>query len=282
MRPISWLGLSVLLPLAAASPARAQAVLETPAPSPKARVDQRVGLTDFQLEYSSPGVKNRKIWGGLVPEGKVWRTGANAATKLTVSRDFTFGDKAIKAGAYSLWTIPGKTTWTVILSSAATVFGTEYDEKTDVARITVKPVALPAARERMTFLFSDTTDDGTNLDLEWEKLRVRIPIKVDTRKQMQAAVEQVTSEAWRPHYAAARWLLDSNGDVDQALGFVEKSIAIRPTWNNHWVKAQLLGKKGKKAEAVAAAQQAQQLGKGDEGFENFAKENVAKAIDGWK
>src|SRR5687768_12523971 len=171
MKPAHRL-LTAALTLAVAAPAAAQN-LETPAPSPRARVEQRVGVTDFKLEYSSPAVKKRKIWGDLVPYDKVWRLGANAATKLEVSRDFTFGDKSVKAGTYSVYAIPGKTTWTLVLNSSTTGNPTEPDAKTDVARITVKPMVLPAPRERMTFVFSDTTEDSTNLDLEWEKLRVR-------------------------------------------------------------------------------------------------------------
>src|SRR4051812_31675087 len=101
--------LVVVAAVALLSPvAAAQAVIETPSPSPKARVEQRVGVTDVAIDYSSPGVKARKIWGELVPYDKVWRAGANAPTKLTVSRDFTFGGAAVKAGSYSVFMTPGK------------------------------------------------------------------------------------------------------------------------------------------------------------------------------
>src|SRR5689334_5707801 len=100
--------------------ASAQTAIETPAPSPKARVEQRVGITDVSIDYSSPGVKGRKIWGDVVPYDKVWRAGANAPTKLTVSRDFTFGTTPVKAGSYSLFVTPGKKTWTVALNTDLT------------------------------------------------------------------------------------------------------------------------------------------------------------------
>ncbi len=256
--------------------------LETPAPSPRAKVEQRVGLTDFSIEYSSPGVKGRKVWGELVPYDKLWRTGANAATKLTASRDFTIGDKAVKAGTYSLHTIPGKKTWTVVLNSNADANPGNYDEKLDVARVTVKPGALPIARERLTFVFSDTTDESTILDLEWEKVRVRTLLSVETGKQVAAAIEKATDGAWRPHHDAADYLLDTGGDLNRAMGFADKSIAIKPTWWNHWLKAQILGKQGKKAEATAAAREAQNLGKGDQAYEGFFKPQIEKALAGWK
>jgi hypothetical protein len=247
-----------------------------------ARVEQHVGVTDFSVEYSSPGVKGRKIWGDLVAYDELWRTGANAATKLEASGDFTFGGTSVPAGTYSLLTIPGKKSWTVILNSKADLSGTRgYDQSNDVARATVKPAAAPM-RERMAFLFSNTTDDATRLDLEWEKQRVSVPIQVETRNQVMTNIDETLAEAWRPHFASARWLLENDGDLGQAIEYVNTSIAIKPTWWNNWVKAQILAKQGNSTEAVAAAEQAKSLGAGDEVFEGFFKENIDKAIADWK
>lgn len=280
--PLSTCALVSLPALLLGPAALAQDVPDLPRPSPLARVEQRVGVTDFAVEYSSPGVKGRKIWGGLVPYDELWRTGANAATKLEVSHDFTFGDKSVPAGTYSLFTIPGKKSWTVILNSKADLPGTRgYEEKDDVARVTVETTTA-SMRERMTFLFSNTTDDSTRLDLEWEKLRVSVPIQVDTRQQVMANIEKALDSAWRPHFVSARWLLENDGDLTKAIEWVNTSIAIKPTWWNSWVKAQILAKQGKPAEAVAAAEQAKNLGAGDEVFESFFEENVDKAIADWK
>ncbi|MFN7966815.1 MAG: DUF2911 domain-containing protein [Acidobacteriota bacterium] len=265
-----------------ASAVFAQSALETPAPSPKARAEQRVGITDFAIDYSSPGVKGRPIWGALVPYNQLWRTGANSATKLTASRDFSFGGKAVPAGSYSIFTIPTSSSWTVILNSDWEQGGTDsYDEKKDVARITVTPEPLPAARERMTFLYSDTTDSSANLDLEWEKLRVRIPLAVDTKAQVMKGIDSSLSDAWRPHFMAARYLLDSGGDLNQALAYINTSIGIQPGWWNNWIKAQVLAKLGKKSEAITVAQQSQNLGKGNETYAFFSAQ-IAKAIEDWK
>ena len=264
------------------SGAYAQAAPELPQPSPKARVEQRVGLTDFAVDYSSPGVKGRKIWGGLVPFDQLWRTGANAATTFKASRDFTFDGVAVPAGTYALFTIPGRKTWTVILNTNTKVAATRgYEEKDDVARVSVTPESV-APRERLAFLFSNTTDDATRLDLEWEKLRVSVPITVDTAAQAHANIDKAIDDAWRPHFASARWLLDTGGDLNQALAYIDTSIGIKSTWWNNWVKAQILAKQGHTAEAVAAAEQAQALGKGDQTFEGFFKDDVAKSIAEWK
>jgi hypothetical protein len=264
--------------LACAGLARAEGI-ETPQPSPHARVEQRIGLTDVAVDYSSPGVKGRKIWGELVPFDKPWRTGANAATKLIASRDFSFGGAAVKAGTYSLYTVPGKTSWAVVLGANAEVWGTEVADKDKVvAQVTVKPTALAQPRERMIFLFSDATEGSANLDLEWEKLRVRVPITVDTKGQVNASIEKTMADAWRPYQTAARYLLESGGDLDRALGYIDRSIAITSSWQNNLYRAQILAKKGQKAEAHAAALQAQNLGAGDQGYEGFGKDQVAKVI----
>jgi hypothetical protein len=267
------------IPLSASS-ASAQA-LEVPPLSPHARVEQRVGLTELSIDYSSPGVKGRKIWGDLVPYDKAWRAGANGATKLTASRDFSFGGKPVKAGTYSLFVIPTKAQWTVLLNSDPAVGADDRDAKKDVASFTVAPAALAAPRERLIYLFNDTQDDRTSLDLEWERVRIRMPIGVDTKAQMTAAIEKVTGEIWRPHLIAAGYYFNS-GDHDRALSFAEKSIALGAHWRNEWLRAQILGKKGKKAEATAAANRALTLGKGDEGFERNTKADVTKALAGWK
>jgi hypothetical protein len=275
--------LTGLLALALASaPAAAQSALEMPAPSPKAKVEQRVGVTDFAVEYSSPAVKGRAIWGALVPFDQLWRTGANAATKFTASRDFSFAGTAVPKGTYALFTIPGKSSWTVILNTKADASGTAgYDEKNDVARVTLTPASPGAPVERLTFTFADTSDDAAKLVLDWEKVRVAIPISVDTKDHVRGDIDKTLGDAWRPHFQSARWLLESNGDLDQALAYVTTSIAIKPNWWNNWVKAQILGKKGMKAEAIAAAEQSQALGKGDNVF-GFFSEDIAKALADWK
>jgi hypothetical protein len=266
--------------LVTAAPASAE--LQVPQPSPSAKVEQQVGISTFQLQYSSPGVKGRTIWGGVVPLDKPWRTGANASTKLVASHDFTFGGKKVPAGSYALYSIPGKDSWTLVLNTSADSWGAMgYDTKKDVARVTVKPQAIPS-RERMTFVFTDTTDDTTNLDLEWEKVRVSVPLKVDTKGLVLANIDQNLNEAWRPHFTAARWLLDSGGDLNAALKYVDTSIAVKPTWWNHWVKAQVLAKQGKSTDAVQAGTKAQELGKGDRVYEGFFKGEIEKSIADWK
>jgi hypothetical protein len=275
---------SILLVLALssfASVASAQVVVELPQLSPKARIEQRVGITDVSLDYSSPAIKGRKIWGDLVPYDKAWRAGANQATKLTVSRDFSFGGTAVKAGSYSVFMTPTKASWTVALNSDVAATQENVDATKHVASVTVKPVALPAARERLRYTLDDTQDDRTMLTLEWERVRIQVPITINTASFVNTNIERATNAAWRPHFASAGYL-NETGQTDRALAMVERSIAIHPHWQNEWLRAQILYKKGNKAEAKASASKAQELGKGDQGFEQFGKANLQKTVAGWK
>ncbi|MCB9649778.1 MAG: DUF2911 domain-containing protein [Deltaproteobacteria bacterium] len=259
----------------------AQDAPETPAPSPAASVMARVGLTDITVDYSAPGVKGRPIWGKLVPYNELWRTGANKATQIRFSRDVEIGGKAVPAGAYSLFTIPTASSWTVIINKNTELWGTNgYDEKEDVVRTTVKPVAIPA-RERLTFIFSDSDDDGTRLDIEWEKVRVSLPIKVATKAQVTKSIETTLADVWRPHARSAKYLLDTDGDLKTALAYADTSIGIKGTWYNYWVKAQILGKMGNKKDAAAAAEKALSLGDKSGAFA-FYSGQMKDALKKWK
>lgn len=260
--------------------AAAQPALELPQLSPKARVDQRVGVTDFSVEYSSPAAKGRKIWGDLVPYDKAWRAGANQSTKLTASRDFKLGTTPVKAGSYSVFMIPGEKSWTVILNADLNA-GANHDPKKDIARATVTPARLAEPRERLAYIFSETKDDQTALDLEWETVRVRVPLSVDTRAHVNAGIDTAVGDAWQPHFMSANYLF-STGDVKRAQPLVEKSIQIKPTFRNEWLNAQILMKNGKKAQAKAAAARALKLGQGNQGFEQFWKGEITKTVATWK
>jgi hypothetical protein len=268
-----------LITASLATSARAQ--LELPAPSPKATVSQRVGLTDISIEYSSPAVNKRKIWGELVPFDKPWRTGANASTKITFSKDVKVAGQAVPAGTYSIVTHPTAKGWTLALNKDLTLFsgGGEYDAKKDHVRVPLTTAEIPL-RERMVFIFTDTTADKTRLDLEWEKLRLSLPIEADTAKQVAANIAGAVDNAWRPHANAARYLAENGGDLATALKYADQSIAIQSTWFNQWIRADILKRQNNVAEAKKAAQVSWDLGQKDKNF--FFKDQVAKALKEWK
>lgn len=261
-----------------AMPALAQ--LQLPAPSPAAKVSQAVGVSEISIEYSSPAVKGRKIWGELVPNDKAWRSGANSATKITFSHPVTFGDKAVPAGSYAIVSLPSQKGWKVMLNSDLGLWrgGAPYDAAKDVASVSATTTAIPA-RERLTYLFTDTTDTGTRLDLEWEKLRVSVPITVDTATFAKANIAQAEKSAASMHASAASYLADAK-DHAAALKHADAAVAANPTWYAHWTRADVLSQMGKYAEARKAAQTAWDLGQKDKNF--FARDEVSQALAEWK
>jgi hypothetical protein len=254
--------------------------LELPRPSPNAKVTQTVGVTDISVDYSSPAVRGRKIWGGLVPYGQVWRAGANAATKITFSRDVVVGKTAVPAGSYSFFVLPTANKWTLILNKDANQFGAfTYKKGEDLVRVEVKPQPAPM-RERLAYAITNFTDSTASLDLEWEKVKVSLPIKLHTDEQVAASIKGLQSGGWSPWAQAARWELDQK-HYDTATQLVDKSIEIKPTWLNTFVKAQLLAARGNYKEAHALAEKAKAMGEQQpQGF--FMKDQVEAALKTWK
>jgi tetratricopeptide (TPR) repeat protein len=263
------------------APSIARAQPELPRPSPNAKVSQFIGLTEITVEYSSPAVKGRTIWGDLVPYDQMWRTGANQATKITFSRDTNFGGKMVPAGTYALFTIPTKAAWTVILNKKPDQSGTgsEYKAALDLVRFQVFPKPAPM-RERMTFLFSDFSDDTGSFDLEWEKLRVSIPIKVDTEAQALANIKKTLDNTWREYAFSARYLADTKKDYDTALRYIDQSLALKEEWFNLWIKATIVAAKGNYKEAIALGEKSYNLGKKADVF--FLESEIKKTLAEWK
>lgn len=269
---LTLLALILVTALAPAVPtsAIAQSGPQLPEASPTAKVMQRVGLTNVTVTYSSPAKRNRKIFGQLVGYGKLWRTGANQATQIEFTTDVIFGGQQVPAGRYAVFTIPRTKGWTVILNSDTTLWGTgRYDKKKDVVRVTTKKPALVPRRERMTFIFSDTTQNSTRLDLEWDRYRISVPIMVPTAKLAAANIKQTIDGAWRPHMMSARYLLENNGDLSTALGYIETSVRLRSVWYNNWIHARILEKMGETAKARTAVQTALKLGDDSGGFKFY-------------
>jgi len=251
--------LAVALIVGAVSVGPAAAQFDVPRPSPKATVSQVVGLTEVSITYCRPGVKGRTIWGGLVPYDQVWRTGANEATTITFSTDVTIDSKPLVAGTYGLFTIPGKDEWTVIFNKGAKQWGAyEYKQADDVLRIKVKPQAAPFT-ERLTFSFPNTATDMTDVAMNWEKVQIAFAIKVDVVAKVLADARKELSD-WRTPLRAAAFCADSNVNLEEALTWADKSIAIMPGYYNTFTKARLLAATGKKAEAIALARKAIELG----------------------
>lgn len=260
-------------------PAFAQG-LELPALSPHAEVGQTVGVVDLTVNWSSPGKRDRTIWGELVPYDTLWRTGANMATTFETTGDLTVGGTAVPAGKYAVFSIPGKDEWTVILNKNPDQGNVQdYDQALDQVRIKVKPVEGPD-RERLTFLFSNTDDKGTRLDLEWAGVRIEVPITVDTAGMVKANIDTWTADTSDGLARAAQYKAE-NGDLIAAVKLIDASLAIEKSWYNTWLKADILHRSEDNKAAYKLALEAQTLGKAaGDGF--FWKDRVEKAVAEWK
>src|SRR5207237_10431618 len=177
----SLAGVLVLM-LCAITRVQSQTALDLPYASQAAQVKQRVGVTDITITYHRPVVNGRKIWGGLVPTGQVWRAGANENTTIEFSTPISVEGKALPAGTYGLHMIPTADTWTVIFSKMATAWGSyTYDQKEDALRVTVKPRPTEM-EEALEYEFEDLKPDSATLTLKWEKIAVPVKIAVTADK----------------------------------------------------------------------------------------------------
>jgi hypothetical protein len=238
------------------------APLEFPAASPATTLKQRVGITDVEIVYSRPAMKGRKIFGGLVPHGEVWRTGANAAPKITFSTDVKWNGQPVPAGTYSLFTIPDAAEWTVILNKVPEQSGTStYDEKQDLLRVKAKPVMLGTAVENFRIDFDELTAGVGTLSIAWDKTSVPVKIETDLVAMLVPKIQAAMSgEGKKPYYQAA-WFYYENGlDLKQAVAWMEEANKERPdtVWLVHR-QALILAKSGDKAGATAAAKRSLEL-----------------------
>jgi hypothetical protein len=251
------------LTLASSLPAQpATPTVEFPAPSPACTIKQRIGLTDIEVAYSRPGVKDREIFGGLVPYDQVWRTGANAATKITFSTAIKLNGTDIPAGTYALFTIPGKDEWTIIINKGAAQWGAfQYDEKADVARFKAYPVQLPEPIETFTIEFNHIRDESALMNLIWDRTVVPIRIEIELTSKLVPEIEAVmASDAkQKPYYQAAMFYYDHGQDLQKASKWVDAAIAQREAYYIVHLKAQILAKLGDKDGAIAAAKHSSEL-----------------------
>jgi hypothetical protein len=206
--------------------------LSTPPPSPEAEWKQRLGFTFVSVVYERPLMRGRKIFGELEPFGKVWRTGAGDCTTIKFSDDIDFGGQRVKAGKYSLFTIPDPTVWTVILNTDTTQHGAfNYDDKKDVLRIKVKPEMVAKAQESFTIELTDIQKDYTGtLALTWETTTVRVPLKSYADEQIMADIQDKIgikkTENANLYYNAAGYYMNTGRDLKTALDWSQKAEAM--------------------------------------------------------
>jgi Protein of unknown function (DUF2911) len=273
MKKAIFAGAAGLLVAAFATVAVAQTAqppaMRLPQVSQGATVKQTIGLNDVTITYSRPGVKGRKIWGGLVPYGSVWRTGANAATTIQFTEDVQVEGQPLPAGTYSLHTIPGEKEWTLIFNKEANQWGSySYDEAKDAVRLKVTPTT-GSPQEWMQFRFEDPSLNSVRVVLAWENLQVPFTVKnaVDTNTKVVAMLRDSVAKAkpheWQAFYRAGNYLVQNKINMDDAAAWLDKAIAISPTPQTHYAKARYYDAAGKTKEAIAELDKALAAAKPD-------------------
>lgn len=275
-------------------------VVDIPRASQRAEVIQRVGITNITVSYHRPLTNGRKVWGGLVPYGQVWRAGANENTTIEFTDPVTIEGKPLAKGIYGLHMIPNQNEWTVIFSKAAASWGSfTYDEKEDALRVNVKP--QPAEmHEALTYDFDEVKPDATVVTMRWEKLAIPLHVGVNTHeivadslhKQLRG-LAQYTYEGWND---SATYFLSEKTNLEEALKYSDRSIGIEERFDNLMTKAAILDALNRKDEANTIrakalplgnvldlhqyGRQLQQQGKQEQAFEVF-RANIKKNPSHW-
>lgn len=235
------------------------AQVKTPAPSPASKIEQKVGLTDVTLEYSRPGMKGRTIFGNLVPYGKVWRTGANANTKITFSTDVRVDGQTLKKGTYAVYTKPGEKSWEVMFYSDAKNWGTprKWDDSKVAAKTTVQVIPMPMNIETFTMTFDDLTNSSAVLGILWEKAYVGVKFSVPTDKGVEASIAKVLAGASaNDYFQSALYYLQEGKDINKAKMWINKAVDMTKDQPRFWYLRQqslILAKAGDKKGAIKAA-----------------------------
>jgi len=290
----------------------ASAQIRAPRPSPKASVTGTIGVTDLTITYSRPAVKGRTIWGDPLPEqasakgeatlddqnarpkgapivpwGHAWRTGANEATQFVVTDDVLINGQKLPAGSYSLHTIPTKDEFTLIFNSVANQWGSfSYDATKDTLRVKAKPEWVTENKEWLEYAIEPVDESSARVNIRWERLRVPFTVEVKdvkglTLQKARAAVAAAKPDDFQTRAQAAGYALQNKLAVEEAWGWLNDSIKIRPTIGNVGLKARTLAQDGKTAEAITAGEQAIQLGK--EAKANPTQiANLEKLVAEWK
>ncbi|MEW5675822.1 DUF2911 domain-containing protein [Flavobacterium enshiense] len=238
-----------------------QAQVKTPQASPVSKIEQTVGLTNVDIEYSRPSTKGRTVFGELVPYGKLWRTGANANTVISFSEDVTIDGKMLKKGKYALYTLPKADSWEVIFYNNTDNWGLpeKWDEANVAIRTIVKPENLNRKVETFTIGINNVDNDYAVLELLWEKTLIPVKFEVPTQKVALKSIEAtLAGPTANDYFASAQYLYQSNGDMKKALTWVNKACDMKAAETPFWylrLKSLVQAKNGDKVGAIETAKQ---------------------------
>lgn len=252
--------------------AQAQTRLSIPPLSPTTRIHQNFSTSYIDLTYSRPSLRGRTAFGGVVPNGTVWRTGANTITKVRFGEEVKINGQAVPAGAYALLAIPDAKEWTFILNRDTAQWGTyEYKQALDVLRVKARPTKLAEPVETMSLNVENLKPASADLVLSWDRTQVALPLTADPDRVVMGQIEQAMKGEKRPYVQAAQYYYSTGKDLTPAIGWLDEFIKANPTeYYGYYWKAKLLQKQGKNQEAIAAANKSLELVKAD-------KNEVSKA-----
>lgn len=252
--------------------AQAQTELTIPPLSPTTRIHQNFSTSYIDLTYSRPSLRGRTAFGGVVPYGTVWRTGANTITKVRFGEEVKINGQKVPAGAYALLAIPDAKEWTFILNRDTAQWGTyDYKQALDVLRVKARPTKLAAPVETMSLLVENLKPTSADLVLTWDRTQVSLPLVANPDRLVMGQIEQAMKGEKKPYVQAAQYYYSTGKDLTPAIGWLDEYIKANPNeYYGYYWKAKLLQKQGKNQEAIAAANKSLNLVKED-------KNEVSKA-----
>jgi tetratricopeptide (TPR) repeat protein len=237
--------------------------LNTPQPSPTATIKQNFALSNIEISYSRPGVKGRKIFGDLVPYGKVWRTGANNATTISFGEEVMIGGKKIPAGKYGLLTIPDQNEWTIIISKSTSVTSpADYKQEDDVVRVKATPATMPFSIETFMISIDDIKNNSCSIGMGWENTWVSFNVNADVDSKVMGQIKNIMEGDNKPYFNAAMYYIDNGKDLNKAVEWLDKAYAQNP--DGFWIlyqKARAQKMLGKKSDAIATSNKSIEIAK---------------------
>jgi tetratricopeptide (TPR) repeat protein len=262
------------------------AQLKHPKASPLSVTTQEVGLTSIKVEYSRPAVRGRKIFGGLVPYGRIWRVGANASTKITFENDVTIMGNVLEKGTYALYAFPEAEEWDIVFHENLTHWGDgrkNYNPNEDVLRIKLVPGETKSFQENFLITFDKIQYNGLNLLLRWANTEIRIPIKIDTGSLMEIEIVKQLKDnpTAQTYYEAARYYQEQHIKYGTALEYLKKAIELGgDTYYFYRVKSLVEAALGDFKTAISSAYKSMELAalQDKDEFVRMNEKNIAK----WK
>ncbi|PIB25351.1 dihydrolipoamide dehydrogenase [Maribacter sp. 4U21] len=267
----------VLFLLAIVASFSLEAQIETPAPSPASKLMQTVGLTEVMVDYSRPSMRGRAVFGELVPYGKLWRTGANAYTKISFDTDVTISGQEVKSGTYSIFTKPGEKNWEVFFYTDTQGGGTprEWDDAKVVAKATVPVYQMDMPVETFTITIDDVKSNGANIGIIWENVYVAIPFGVPADKAVMSSIDKaLAGPTAGDYYTAAVYYSSENKDINKAKEWMDKAMSMteKPAFWQLRQQSLILAKAGDKKGAIEVAKKSL-MGAEAAGNDDYVKMN---------